>query len=395
MTKQYLRFTCSLALGLTLMALSCSSTTDCDSSGTCAPAGGSAGTSAGASGGSGGSGGNSGNGGHSGGGGHSGNATGGTAAGTAGDSQAGAENGGAPPCDGACGDSTPVCNPATNSCVECVDPSQCAAPKPACDATTNTCVECTGNTDCKDAAKPFCDTTAEKCVACLQQSDCKGPAASKCSAGACAPCTTDAECSNVTGKGVCDAGTCVQCTGKKFAACGMDTGTPLVCDSLKRTCTTSKQHSAGLCKTCVSDAHCNAGEVCVLDKFGTPMTDVGYFCHWKQGDVANGAPADCTVGGQPYFGVQQNAVSIDGETSNICTLRKSTCVARNQFSSKNCTTAAAPNDALCGFSPTKDSKCEQVGSSSTYLCTMTCIGDPDCPGTACNTGASPPVCLLQ
>jgi len=290
----------------------------------------------------------------------------------------------------------PTCDTTTNLCVECAKSGDCKdTTKPACDTTTETCVGCVGNTDCKDSAKPFCDTTAAQCVACLKQADCTGATASACNAGVCAACTTDAQCSNIAGKGVCDAGTCVQCTGKKFAACGQDTGTPLVCDSLNRTCTSNKQHSSGLCQTCVTDAQCKAGEMCVLDKFGSPSQDVGYFCHWKQGDTAEGAPADCTVGGQPYFGTLKNATSVDGVVNDICTLRTSTCAARNQFGSKDCLVASTPTDSVCGFSPTKDSKCGQVGSSSTYRCTMTCSTTDDCPQFACDTGASPAVCLLQ
>lgn len=287
-----------------------------------------------------------------------------------------------------------ACQVATNKCVECIDGTTCSAGKPACDLPANTCVECTGSTDCKDSTKPFCDQAAEKCVACLRQADCSSATASACNSGQCQACAKDADCSNIVGKGVCDAGTCVQCTGKKFAACGQDAGTPLVCDSLKRTCSTSKQQSAGLCQACITDAQCNAGEMCVLDKFGSPAVDVGYFCHWKQGDTANLAPADCTANGQPYVGVQKNALSVDGTVSDICTLAVSTCVARNQFRSKDCAVASVPSDATCGVSPAKDSKCVQFGAT-TYRCTMTCLSIDDCPGTACNTGVAPAVCALQ
>jgi hypothetical protein len=303
--------------------------------------------------------------------------------------------GGMPPCQGTCGGATPVCKAETDTCVECIEKSQCAEPKPACDTATNACVECTEKADCKDITKPFCDNAAEQCVACLQQSDCKDPTLSRCDAGACEPCTIDTDCSDIAGKGVCDAGTCVQCTGTKFTACGNNAGTPLVCDSLMRTCTTSKQHSSGLCQPCVTDAQCNAGEMCVLDRFDTPSKDVGYFCHWKQGDVADGAPADCTAGGQPYVGVQTNAVSIDGASSDICSLAVSTCVARNEFRSKDCTVAAAPDDVVCGVSPPKDAKCALFGVN-TYRCTVTCGSDDDCPSPfTCNIGVTPAVCSFQ
>jgi len=332
---------------------------------------------------------------------------------------AGQSGGGASPCDGACPEATPVCNaathscveclsttdctdaakpacdPNTNSCVECVDRTSCAAPMPACDASKHTCVECTAKTDCTTTGKPLCDTTAEKCVACLQQSDCTSATASACTGGTCTACTKDADCSNIAGKGVCNAGTCVQCTGTKFAACGSSMGTPLVCDSLMHTCTADKQASAGLCQPCVSDAQCTPGKMCVQEQFGTPAQSVGYFCFWKKGDTADGAPATCLPGADPYAATLMNATSIDGTKSDICSLRSSTCVARNQFSSKDCKNVALPDDSLCGFAPTKDSKCAQA-DVGVFRCTLTCGSNDDCPSPfTCNTGATPAVCNLQ
>ena len=301
------------------------------------------------------------------------------------------------PCDGHCKRATPVCEPVSNECVQCLKSTDCNVLKPACDTATNSCVECTASTDCEDASKPFCETKAHACVSCLKQADCIASTASACIAGACVACTKDEECSNIPGKGVCDAGTCVQCTGKKFAACGQDSGTPLVCDSLKRSCSTSKQQSAGLCETCVSDAQCNPGQMCVLDKFGNPAKDVGYFCHWKKGDPAGGAPTDCFATGKPYSDTKLAVISIDGSVSDICSLRTSTCTARNQAGVKDCGVASAPSDAACGFAPGEDSKCVQVSSSSSYRCTMTCLLPEDCPGmnSTCKTGAAPPVCTFN
>ena len=307
-----------------------------------------------------------------------------------------AGSGGAPPCDGDCKGSTSVCDEPTNTCVECLSKVDCKSPKPACDTATKSCVECTATTDCKDASKLLCDQAAQQCVACLKQADCTSPSASACNGGACAACTKDEECSNIAGKSMCNAGTCVQCTGKKFAGCGQDSGTPLVCDSLKKTCTSTKQQSAGLCEACVSDAQCNPGQMCVLDKFGNPGKDVGYFCHWKQGAPSGGAPANCSLTGKPYSDRQLAVTSIDGSISDICMLRTSTCVANNQFAAKDCAIASAPNDAACGFAPTEDSKCVLYDSpSSTYRCTMTCLVADDCPGTTCKTGTSPRVCSFN
>lgn len=285
--------------------------------------------------------------------------------------------GGTPPCGGAC-----------------------TAPKAVCDRGTDTCVECLEKTDCS-GTKGLCDTGLHTCVECLANKDCTDPTKSRCDAGVCAPCGGNGDCSHLTGTTVCDAAAaapaCVQCTGTDYSACGTDsaTSTPLVCDSLEHTCTANKLHSSGPCGSCVTDAQCPLGQVCLLDKYGTTPQEVGYFCHWKVGDTANGAPTDCFGDGQPYARTMANAVSIDGITADVCTLRVSTCIANNQFSAKNCAPTGTPDDSQCGFSPPTDAKCGQV-SGSNYRCTMTCLSTEDCPlGSTCNTLVNPHLCSLQ
>jgi hypothetical protein len=321
-----------------------------------------------------GSSGSGGKGGGSSGSGGKGGASGGTDSGSGGTAgaQGGEPNGGSAgtsslPCDGACGSSKPFCKQSTDTCVECLKDADC------------------------DGDKPFCDTTANECVACLDNEDCDDPTASKCEAGQCVGCGDSAECSHISGKTACDtsASECVQCTGTDYSACGESEGTPLVCDSLSRTCTTKKQHTAGLCIPCVSDAECKPGQMCVLQKYGEQ--DVGHFCFWKQGG-GSGAPTDCFATGRPYVGLVEDAISIDGVTADICGLRASTCAARNEFSMKDCATAALPDDSKCSFAPPGDSKCVQA-SPTVYRCTMRCLSNDDCPDpSTCDTEADPPVC---
>lgn len=283
---------------------------------------------------------------------------------------AGAGGGIAAPCDGACSTPTPVCKEATDTCVECLAPA-----------------------DCTTGAEDKCDTTTNTCVECLEIADCDAPTAARCDGGACIKCESNADCSHIAGKTVCDtkAGECVECTGKDYGSCGSDMGTLLVCDTLNRTCTTHKEHAADLCKACVSDAHCKLGEACVLEKYDGQ--DLGYFCFWKQGDTANGAPSDCFTEAHPYAGVDLQATSIDGTVADICSLRSSTCVARNQFSSKDCKSGGVGNNGLCGVAPPNDAKCDQVGAGANYRCTMTCLSDDDCPGVStCNSSTD--VCEL-
>jgi hypothetical protein len=135
--------------------------------------------------------------------------------------------------------------------------------------------------------------------------------------------------------------------------------------------------------------------MCVLDTFGSGATakQVGYFCHWKQGDTVNGAPADCPTQGRPYFRLVSGASSIDGEVADICTLAVSSCPAKNEFRNKNCAPTGTPDDTLCGVAAPNDAKCVSIGAG--FRCTMTCLGDDDClTGSSCNTLVTPQVCTL-
>jgi hypothetical protein len=302
--------------------------------------------------------------------------SGGTDSGSGGNAgtQGGEPNGGSAgtsslPCDGACGSSKPFCKESSDTCVECLKDADC------------------------DGDKPFCDTTANECVACLDNEDCDDPTASKCEAGQCVGCGDSAECSHISGKTACDtsASECVECTGADYSACGESEGTPLVCNSLTRTCTDKKEHERGLCGACVSDAECKPGQMCVLQKYGEQ--DVGHFCFWKKGDSVGGAPALCSSA-RPYVETVDDAVSIDGTLADICGLAVSTCLARNEYRNKDCTTTALPDDSKCSFAPPNDSKCMPF-DVGVYRCTMRCLSNDDCPDpSTCDTGASPPVCKL-
>jgi hypothetical protein len=336
---------------------------DCADTATCGPYDGPDAATGGASGGVGGT---SGTGGSS----ASGGASGGTGgSGTGGASGDGGGTGGSSPCNGECSGSTPICKEADSTCVECTGMGHCAAPTSICNTGTNTCVECLTQTDCSSVA-------------------------SRCVSGACQPCETNPDCAHIQGKTVCDQGECVECTGTDYTVCGLDgMSRQRVCDTLNRSCSTQTERSQGLCQSCVSDPACSAGQRCVLQTFGNPSQDVGYFCFWKRGDTANGAPALCSSA-QPYVRTLSAAVSIDGETLDLCGLRTSTCVARNEFSSKDCTSGAVGDDSLCGFDPPNDAKCITF-DVGVFQCTMTCLGSQDCPpGSSCNTSVAQPYCEL-
>jgi hypothetical protein len=241
------------------------------------------------------------------------------------------------------------------------------------------------------------------CVSCLTNTDCPTATASRCdtSTNTCTTCQADADCSQVSGKTVCLPGAsgqpnqCVQCTGKKYSACGQLNGKDLACESASNVCSTDKTvQSAGLCQPCTSDAQCTAGKLCYAETFSGNV--VGHFCFWKQGDTANGAPAACfSSTNRPYVKVESDVTSIDGDVATLCTLAASTCTAYNQFRDLDCAPTGTPQDALCGFSAGVDSKCaETTTGSGSYRCTTACASDDDCNFT-CNKGTSPKICTFQ
>jgi len=119
---------------------------------------------------------------------------------------------------------------------------------------------------------------------------------------------------------------------------------------MSKTCSTLKAASADICQPCVSDAHCKPGRLCVQEIVNGKM--LGFACFWKEGDPANGAPPTCLVEGRPFAKQVLNASSIDGATANICTLRVSSCLALQQFSSVDCKgTDSMADHSKCGAVP--------------------------------------------
>jgi len=306
-------------------------------------------------------------------------ASGASAGGHSGASTAGsgpAGSGGVPPCDGDCKGSTPVCDEATNTCVECLSKVDCKSSKPACDTATKTCVECTATTDCKDTSKPFCDTTAQQCVACLKQADCTSPTASACSAGTCSACTQDADCSNIAGKGVCYAGTCVQCTVAKESACSGNS-----CDPATKQCTGTKVGTKDLCEACLADSECVGGNQADPDTRCVPMKFMGVarsggFCLRRETKscaspyvIAFNAASISGVASESYCGIDQNATRCEAVLDFV--------------NSRPCPDSS---DTSCGCVRDKNGTCTEVGQgglcrkvlTAANTCTIPCAGTAQC-----------------
>ncbi len=244
--------------------------------------------------------------------------------------------------------------------------------------------------------EPFCDLD-HFCVECLKTADCTDPQASFCDAGSCSPCQTNEDCAHLTGTTVCDAptGECVECTGTDYASCGTHDGTPLVCDSLIRTCSDRKEHAAVECNTCISDAERKLGQRCAREVFDG--TELGYRCFWEP--EAEGAPAGCPAA-PPYVVLKSDVTSIDGVMADVCTLKVSTCKAHEDFGNVDCEAAEdVPDPSLCGEPDLNDAGCEfsgSVGDDNYYRCTVRCAAHEVCPseGLECPT-TSPRVCELN
>lgn len=275
-----------------------------------------------------------------------------------------------------CGNGTCSVCVVDDECALFADPPENA---PACKPDFG-CVQCTENADCDDiAGKPVCKIVAgggpaaiNTCVQCIDNGDCLNPAASLCQNNQCVPCDSDDDCSLVDSNGtqnggtplhVCDASTCVECTGPKNGACASGTN---VCDSTLKTCTQFPLRSADLCEACVADNQCATTQRCATHLFGT--TPLGPFCFPAATGVASNV---CNL--TPYSGLTAST-TVDGVAANLCTLRRTTCAGLADFSVQACDAAAD-----CGEDGLDDGRCDE-GSGT---CSLPCTTNVDCfdPGT--------------
>jgi hypothetical protein len=250
----------------------------------------------------------------------------------------------------------PVCDIASGACVLCTParPDACAAKGKVCKEGGGSCVGCNTNDDCFENA-PHCGSSNE-----------------------CVQCVVDADCGKF-GK-VCDAGQCVQCTGKKTQWCN---GT--VCDSKARICAVGvTPASADLCEACISDQQCGASAPALCMPTNFSGTDLGYFCQPK---LVVGET--CALDHRPYVvtaldTAQAPLLSIDG-SSGSCRLDKTTCAALADFRNKSC--AGAGDSSVCGVANLNDGACAKVPAQDAYLCTTPCGSSADCStGSSCPSG---------
>ncbi len=298
-----------------------------------------------------------------------------------------------------------VCADDGNACVACNDSDQCS--DGVCLTGGHDCVECNDETDCDNGEQCSPQKT---CVQCLNDSQCNAADAAKCNVtnNTCVPCTDNSQCEGITNGpttlGVCDTGTCVECTATDYDQCGNgNLGQPRVCNVITNRCGEANQTegSAGLCQSCVASAQCDEGQVCVEQEFEDHA--VGTFCFWRI-SAAQGPNGSCSSV-PPYSRGVTNEQAVEGDSVNICSLRNTTCPGINHFSNPAiaCAPGGTPNHDLCGFSYSgegtagnaRDAYCEQIPNDTAYRCTVPCLSTDDCvDGSTCNTSATPRTCGL-
>jgi hypothetical protein len=266
---------------------------------------------------------------------------------------------------------------------------ECPSDKPVCEEATDTCVQCLIPADCRTGLKTRCDTASNSCVECLAPTDCADAKAARCDKGTCAKCTTNDDCAHIDGKDVCDtkASECVECTISDESACAGN-----ACNPATRACTNTPVGTVGPCEPCVADSECIGGNKpepdsrCVPMEFnGSPRS--GGFCLRRVAKTCS----------KP-FQTPLSAVSLSGATAeSYCAIDQTTvrCEAvLDLVGGAQCTDGS---DTSCGCARDQDGECTGTGQGglcrmvgvNVNRCTYGCATTADCPGSLKCTLANP------
>lgn len=176
-----------------------------------------------------------------------------------------------------------VCDPATSTCVECLQPSDCDQGEQCIDKRCVAPSNCTNSLDCVSApgGRNICDPITQLCVQCVAPEDC--PENNDCLLNQCVPFTPCVNSLDCQGGQVCDPSTsrCVECVdsadcdaedfcagGKCRPGCDSDNDcTPLglLCD-----------RDAGYCVECTKTADCAEDHYCSLGECLADACSAGY-----------------------------------------------------------------------------------------------------------------------
>jgi hypothetical protein len=170
--------------------------------------------------------------------------------------------------DGGCSGTLEQCNVATRTCVDCVDDNGCSGALGQCNVAAHACVDCVNDSGCSGTLDQ-CNVTAHACVDCDATGGCNVPTLPICDASACRGCRTDGECAvrSVGTAPLCAAsGGCTPdfpCTNS--GGC-VDANHP-VCVGLG-----ADGGAAGVCRRCdpVTGAGCTPAQTCTAQFVCTP-----------------------------------------------------------------------------------------------------------------------------
>jgi hypothetical protein len=282
-------------------------------------------------------------------------------------------------CPFICPAEAPICDASTKTCVGCIRDADCPSSAGHCMSDRGQCVECTSSEHC-GASASHCDVDLGSCRQCLASRDCSDPSKPLCVAGTCSPCVTDSDCSGQVGRGVCDTGTCVECTPANELPCGSYS-----CEPTTRRCSAVLRSSRSDCEPCSADSQCKGytpgSSQCL------PMNTTGYYClPIREKQEACPRP----YGAKDTHLYSASKTSIDYFCSPNTELTSCEAV-RDYVNGVPCT-----KDADCGCTRDVAGACIGLGVlgrcaltvGSTKYCSYACATSFDCPtGRSCGLGA--------
>jgi hypothetical protein len=266
-----------------------------------------------------------------------------TGAGDAATAGASADTRDAGACASTCKGDTPVCDPSTGDCVQCLRAEDCEDDDLCSGA--HTCVECTRDEHCNDPAASYCNTITNRCEGCL----------------------SDVHCARFEATPECDERT------NRCGACTDDTedehcGT-FSCSRADLTCTTTRQGSLLACYACQADSECATGLNCVEHHFGQGAfrVSLGSFCFYRKS--TNNGCADVRTAVRPYS-EEVNTRSVDRVQDVYC-LPITSCAAINDATAGGLGGKSCTGNQDCGVPDVVDGYCMDLGGGDmrcSYLC---------------------------
>ncbi|MGO8999618.1 MAG: hypothetical protein ACLQVI_40350, partial [Polyangiaceae bacterium] len=268
-----------------------------------------------------------------------------------------------------CPATTPVCDPTTRVCVECLTSTDCATNPngPICDTSKNTCGTCTASNDAACAGTtPVCDTsgTNDVCAACNGNN---GSAATL-------PCPTTTDPACVTSGAT--AGSCAQCTSATFCS-----GTTPVCSAADACVPCDGDNATSATEPCPTstDPYCNASGscgVCTTDADCTTGTHPGPFCDTTTGACGNTCFTDAECGAGNWCNNLSGPGTCQPQVTNGNPVPGGTCT--STIGARACVSAVCDTDNDCGYK-NGDGPC--TAGDGTVVCRSTI-----CAATGPNTG---------